>query len=78
MLIQQGNNQRIIDTLLKNVFHWSPQGKRGGGRNILNAVRKTGGWADNCGNARRQSNDRIRLWWWWWWSEGGNKKINLP
>lgn len=69
MLTQQGNNQRIIDTLLKNVFHWPPQGKRGGGRHILNSVRKIGGWSDYCGNARRQINDRIRL----RWSEGRNK-----
>jgi len=48
----------------------------------LNPLWKTGGWADYCGNARRQINDRIRLWWWWWWSQGEikirNKKTNLP
>jgi len=60
------------------VFHWSPQGKRGARRHIFNPLWETGGWADYCGNARRQINDRIRLWWWWWWwwwwwSEGGNK-----
>jgi hypothetical protein len=71
VLTQQGNNQRITDTLLKNAFHWSLQRKRGGGRHILNPLWKIRGWADYCGNARKKINDRIRLW--LWWSEGGNK-----
>jgi hypothetical protein len=48
--------------------HHSEKGEEG---DILNPLWQIGDWADYCGNARMQINDRIRLW--WWWSDGGNK-----